>query len=234
MAREIADSEISSLILIHGGGSFGHPLAKKYQLNIGFRNPLQLLGFSETHTAMVSLNLLIVKSLIEERIPAFSLSPSTLFVTKNGRIYAFEDETLKKALKLGLVPVLYGDVTLDSETGFAILSGDQIAGFLAVKLGAELIIMGVDVNGLYTEDPKSKPSAKFIPHLTLKELEKLCGGLGGSKFPDVTGGMGSKILELVSPIRQGTRALIVNALIPGNIRNALKGEPSIGTEITEE
>jgi len=44
-----ADKE---LILIHGAGSFGHILAKKYDLNQGYKNDDQLHGFSLTH-AMV-------------------------------------------------------------------------------------------------------------------------------------------------------------------------------------
>jgi len=234
LAREVSEAEVSPLILIHGGGSFGHPLAEKYRLKEGFRDPSQLVGFSKTHEAMVSLNKLVVEALIEEGIPAFGMPPSSFTVTRMGRVYGLEDKPIRMAIDLGLVPILYGDVTLDLEKGFAILSGDQIAALLAVRLGAERIIMGVDVDGLYTEDPKLNPSARLIQHLTIKDLEEIWRGIRGSSSPDVTGGMMGKILELIPPIKRGAKALIVNALKPRNVYKALKGEPGIGTEITKE
>lgn len=39
-----------------GGGSFGHPMARKYAVKEGYKSPSQSLGFSKTHQAMVALN----------------------------------------------------------------------------------------------------------------------------------------------------------------------------------
>ena len=233
LAREVSDAGVSPLILVHGGGGFGHPLAERYGIKDGFREPQQLIGFSKTHEAMVSLNRFVVEALVEEGVPAFGMPPSSFTVTRGGRVASIHDKPLRMALSLGLVPVLYGDVTLDLERGFTVLSGDQIAASLAVRFGAKRIIMGVDVDGLYTEDPKINPSARLIRHLTLKGLEEVWGGIRGSSSTDVTGGMMGKILELIPPIKHGAKALIVNALKPGNVYSALKGE-LVGTEITKE
>jgi len=113
------------------------------------------------------------------------------------------------------------------------VSDAGVSPLILVHGGAKRIIMGVDVDGLYTEDPKINPSARLIRHLTLKDLEKVWGGIGGSSSTDVTGGMMGKILELIPPIKHGAKALIVNALKPGNVYSALKGE-LVGTEITKE
>jgi len=231
LSVEISEANVSPLIIIHGGGSYGHPLAGSYKLHEGLKERTQLIGFSKTHQAMVSLNKLVVESLVEEDIPAFSISPSSIFVTKNGRIHTFNGYPLKFALEIGLVPVLYGDVTLDYARGVAVLSGDQIAGFLATELKAKRVVMAVDVDGVFMEDPKLNPSARLIPRLSLKQLDKFIEGIGNSRAPDVTGGMINKILELVSPIKHGATAYIVNALKPGLIRKVLKGEKCIGTEI---
>lgn len=232
LAGEIAEANISPLIVVHGGGSYGHPLAAKYGIAEGFRSRSQTLGFSRTHNAMISLNMLVVEALLNRGVPAFSIAPSSFVVTRRGRIRRLQKEVLEHAVNLGFVPVLYGDAVFDSEAGFAILSGDQLISRLAVELKAERIIVGVDVDGLFTADPKTSGSAKLISHITLSELEKMRSEIGGSRVTDVTGGMMGKIFELVTPVMRGVEVLILNASKPGNIHKALKGERVLGTRIT--
>lgn len=231
LAEEILRANPKKLILIHGGGSFGHPVAKNYGISEGFKEKPQLTGFSKTHEAMARLNMILVEKLLEKGLPAFGMPPSSFVVTKSGRIHIFEKRPLKQALKIGLLPVLYGDAVLDIDKGFAILSGDQIASFLAEKMGAFKLIMGVDVDGFYTDDPKRNPSARLILHLTLAELEILKNRIKESDVIDVTGGMLGKVSELVSPVLKGIETLIVNASKPGIIYQVLKGESVVGTKI---
>lgn len=231
LAKEIAGSRISQLILVHGGGSYGHPIAAEYKIAEGFRERDQIIGFSKTHNAMVSLNMLIIEALINEGLPSISMAPSSFIVTRHGRIQDFHRGPLEQALKLGFIPVLYGDAVFDYETGFAILSGDQLVSRLAVEFNARRIIIGVDVNGLYTADPKTNENAKLIPCATLSDLKSFIGGISGSKSTDVTGGMMGKIFELILPVMNGVEVFIVNALKPGNVYKALKGEETVGTRI---
>ena len=231
LADEIFQAQQSRLILVHGGGSFGHPVAKKYGITEGFKDISQLAGFSKTHEAMVSLNRIVVESLLEKKLPAFGMAPSSFIVTKVGRIHLFDVEPLKQALKVGLIPVLYGDAVLDVDKGFAILSGDQLAPFLAERMKAQRLIMGVDVDGLYTDDPKKNPSACLIPHLTLAELKNSKNRITGTEVTDVTGGMLGKVSELVSPVTKGIETLIVNASKPGIVYRILIGEEVVGTKI---
>ena len=231
LSEEIARAEVSPIVIVHGGGSYGHPIAKTYGIVEGLRDQAQLVGFSKTHEAMVSLNRLVVENLLSQGLPAFGMAPSSFIVTNKGRIQVFAEEPLTRAINTGLIPVLYGDAVLDTDQGFAILSGDQIAAFLAVKLNAERLIMGVDVDGLYDSDPKTAPAAHFIPHLTLEGLQELSNKIGRAKGPDVTGGMSGKVQELMTPVAHEIQTLIVNALKPGNICKALKGEEVVGTRI---
>ena len=231
LAKEIANSGCSPLIIVHGGGSFGHPIAAEYRITEGFKDENQMVGFSKTHNAMVKLNMLIVEALLEEGLPAFSMAPSSLLVTRSGRIQHIYRDPLEQAFKLGFMPVLYGDVVFDYNMGFTVLSGDQILSKLATELGAERIIVGVDVDGLYTADPKINPEAQLITCLTPNELVNLIDKIGGSKSVDVTGGMMGKIRELIVPAMNGVNILIVNALKPNYIYSALRGEEVIGTRI---
>lgn len=156
LAREIAEAHTQQLIVVHGGGSFGHPLAKQYRITEGFKESSQIIGFSKTHEAMTVLNGLIVKALIQHNIPAVGMPPSSFVLTKSDRIEKMDITVLQKLLEMEFVPVLYGDAVFDFDKGFTILSGDQLIAKLAVTLGAERIIIGVDVDGLCTADPKKR------------------------------------------------------------------------------
>ena len=233
LAEEIARSDVKSLIIVHGGGSFGHPVAKQYKINKGYNDSSQIIGFSKTHQAMTTLNNLIIDSLIGQNIPAIEIQPSSCVITKSGRIQVMEQEPLTKLLRIGFVPVLYGDAVLDSDTGFAILSGDQLVSTLAIRLDACRIIIGADVDGICAADPKIDPSVKLFHHISLSELKKLQPNVGKAKATDVTGGMFGKIMELIPAIEQKIKVIIVNATKPNNVCKALKGEKVVGTIIKE-
>lgn len=231
LAAEIKRADVDSLVLVHGGGSFGHPVAKEYRIDEGYRDELQIMGFSQTHQAMTALNRLVVASLINHDIPAMDVQPSSCVVTKSGRIEVMETKPLAKLLEIGFVPVLYGDAVVDSAKGFAILSGDQLASSLAVRFGAHRIIIGVDVDGLYSADPKTNLSAYLIEQITVEELKKLHHKIGETNVADVTGGMPRKIMELTAAVEHGVPTTIVNAAKPNNIFRALKGGKVVGTTI---
>ena len=101
LAGEIAQSKVTNLILVHGGGSFGHPIAKKYNLSEGYTTPSQVIGFSETHLAMTQLNSLVIEALIKHNVNAVVVQPSSCVVTKAGRIQRMELTPINRMLKMG-------------------------------------------------------------------------------------------------------------------------------------
>ncbi|MDH7564613.1 MAG: isopentenyl phosphate kinase [Candidatus Bathyarchaeota archaeon] len=234
LATEIKEANVENLLIVHGGGSFGHPAAKRYNIKEGLKEDSQKIGFTQTHHFMTVLNGLVMDSLIWHEVLAVSIPPSTLMITRNGRIQSFENAQIRKLLAMGFLPVLYGDAVLDSELGFTILSGDQLVAKLAMHLNACRIIIGVDVDGLYDNDPKTGKNAKIYRYLTLTELKKLHGSIERPMASDVTGGMYGKIAELIPAVESGIPVTIVNAAKPNNICMALKGEKVEGTLIEKE
>lgn len=232
LAGEIKKANVKPLVIVHGGGSMAHPVAKKFEIKKGYHNPKQLVGFSKTHYAMVKLNELILAALIRQGLPAVSIQPSSSITTENGRIRSIETKTLLKFLELGVIPVLYGDAVLDTVLGFTILSGDQLASNLAINLNANRIVIGVDVDGVYTADPKMDPTARLVKKISLKKLVELKPKLWGSRAPDVTGGMLGKVSELIPAIAVEIPTIMVNATKPNRVYKALKREKVIGTVIT--
>jgi isopentenyl phosphate kinase len=234
LASEIQRANTNNLVIVHGGGSFGHPIAQRYAIKDGLKEESQKIHFCETHHVMTVLNGLLMDALVWHAVQALSITPSSIIMTKNGRIDSFEETSLKKLLNMGFLPVMYGDAVLDAEIGFTILSGDQLVAALATRLNAERIIMGTDVDGLYSADPKVEKTASMLENLTLEELAKLQSKFSKSTAVDVTGGMFGKIAELLPALEHGVSVTVLNAAEPDRVYRALVGERVKGTLVRKE
>jgi isopentenyl phosphate kinase len=231
LAEEIRAAWPIPLVIIHGGGSYGHPVAKKYGIAGGFKSESQILGFAKTHQAMMDLNALIVKAFLDAGVPAMSVSPSSFISTVDDRISKVDFEIVGRLVVRGIQPILFGDAVLDQKRGFTILSGDQLAVCLAMSLGASKLIFGIDVDGVYTTNPKLSPEARLIDRLELEQIDGFVE-IGESLSTDVTGGMLGKVSEAREAVRGGVEVQFVNASKPDVILKALKGEPVAGTVLT--
>jgi isopentenyl phosphate kinase len=229
LAREL-NAVGGPLVVVHGGGSFGHPVASKYKIAEGYKRKSQLIGISLTHRAMERLNAHLIEAFQGAGVPAIAVQPSACVVMKNGRIKEMQLKPIKNMLAMGLVPVLYGDAVSDLNKGISILSGDQIVTYLAKKLRASRVILGVDVDGVFTKSPKKDSQAQLVQRITLHDLE-LVASLGSGMKGDVTGGMRNKVLELLELAKLGIEAEIVNAAKPNVLREAVQGKRGIGTTI---
>jgi isopentenyl phosphate kinase len=229
LTQEIKESKTNNLILIHGAGSFGHPVAKKHSISEGFQNKDQLIGLSKTHQSMTRLNQIIIDRLLEAGVPAFSISASSMMLTQCRRIIEIDLKIIHRLLNMGLVPVMFGDAVLDTEQGFAILSGDQLIVKLAMELKAERIIFGSDVDGIFTSNPKNNKDAKLITKLSFSNMN---AKVSNATYTDVTGGMMGKLTEAKEAVKAGTEVIFLNATVKDRVKTALKGEKVIGTILT--
>ena len=236
ISKEIASSSYDKLIIVHGAGSFGHPFAKEYDIGSEIQDEEDFadkkLGFSITQSWVKKLNIIVCDSLRENKIPAVSIQPSSFIITKNKRIYSCNLDLIKRYLDLGFVPVIYGDVVLDIDESIKIcvLSGDQIIKYFGENLKPERVILGSDVDGIYTKDPKKYDDAELMR--TVTSCEDLA--TEGSLNVDVTGGMGGKLKELIELAEIGIESEVLNAGKEGFIRKALNHEKGIGTIIKKE
>jgi isopentenyl phosphate kinase len=226
---EIAKSRVKSMIIVHGAGSFGHPIAKKYLISEGLKDKDQLIGFSKTHQAMIQLNQIIVDNLLMAKIPAFGVCTSSILISKGTRLVRIDLSVIKRLLEIGLIPVMYGDAVLDTEQGLAIVSGDQLVVKLAIEFKADQIIFGSDVDGIFTSNPKIDSSAKFLEKISIRGMT---ADIGDTTFTDVTGGMKGKLFEAKEAVRAGTNVIFLNATAKDRVEMALKGEKVMGTILT--
>jgi len=232
LAEEIKRADLDNLIIVHGGGSFGHPTAQKYGIKNGYKDdPSQKIGFAETHHVMTVLNGLVMDALIWHEVPALSIAPSSCIVTENGKVKYFDESIFNSIAKMVFTPVMYGDAVFDDKLGFTVLSGDQLVAYLAIKYGASKIVIGSDTDGLFDSDPKTNPNAKPYKHLTLAELKQIQPKLGKATGTDVTGGMAGKIAALIPAVEAGIHITITGATKGLSIYRALTDQSILGTEI---
>ncbi|WP_099209869.1 isopentenyl phosphate kinase [Thermococcus henrietii] len=231
IAREISEFyPEKNFIIVHGGGSFGHPYARRYSIRDGIPDDwktarFRMVGFSETHQAMLRANSAFIREFLQRGLPAFSVSTSSVFMTENGDVAYGDLEIIKRLVELRFIPVLFGDVSLDLAKGIDILSGDQIITYLAKMLEPEKVIFLMDVDGVYDGDPGE---GNLIQALGRDEIESLLSKLTCSGG-DVTGGICNKLRE-AKKIAKHSEVWFVNGLVPGRLSGAIRGD-GFGTRI---
>lgn len=218
------------LILGHGSGSFGHVAAKKYGTRNGVQTHEQWVGFSEVRFQAAELNRFVMESLVKAGVPAISFPPSASMISDNRKVVRHNVETMRKALGVHLLPVVYGDVAFDETLGGTILSTEDVFAFLVEEFApARILLAGMEA-GVWEDFPARK---RLVKQIQLSAYEKMRVGIGGSTSTDVTGGMKAKVEEMLALI-QKNRSLTVqifSAEKPGSLSRALSGE-NMGTLLT--
>jgi isopentenyl phosphate kinase len=213
-----------SVILIHGAGSYGHIPVKKYGLQQGWKSPRQLRGLSSTKLKLLEWENLLDKILLEHGVPVIPFLASDFFVTEKGRIISARLKPLASWLRLGCVPITGGDIVPDSRNGFSILSGDQIAAFIAIRMKATRLIYAVDVDGVFNANPALDSHAQLLETLTASSAAHLISKVISGTNHDVTGGMAGKISESLSATRHRIPVHFVNLTKNERLRKAAMGQ----------
>ncbi|WP_125705105.1 glutamate 5-kinase [Lacticaseibacillus daqingensis] len=114
---------------------------------------------------------------------------------------------------------------LDHRTTFG--DNDQLSALVATQIGADLLIVLSDIDGLYSADPRTDPTARKIEALTHLSDTVLAGASGaGSRFG--TGGMVTKLKAASTMMRAGRQMVLCSGADPRVILKVLAGEP-VGT-----
>ncbi|NYZ77751.1 isopentenyl phosphate kinase family protein [Candidatus Micrarchaeota archaeon] len=210
---------IRDFILVHGVGSFGHPMVKGFKISIDVRTPEERKAFAITHVSCTQLSALVVQKLAERGVPAISLPPTALGYQNKRRIVDFNHKLVLKFSEKQFLPVLYGDMLLDDEFGGSVCSGDQIVSYLSKW--ADRVIFATDVDGVLAD-------GKVVEKITKANLNEVLKHVGESSVTDVTGGMKGKLEEA---IRSGKTTYVVNGKHPERVESLLRGQKTTCTEI---
>lgn len=218
------------LVVGHGAGSFAHFPAKKYETHKGIVNAASYRGIAEVADVAAQLNRIVIKKFLETGVNAVTISPLSTIVAARHELQSFCTDSLEQLLRLGLLPVLYGDQILDTEIGCTVYSTEKILGHLALILKrkgyeVERIIHCGQTNGVYDAEGQT------IPLINSTNINKYRSVLGASSGVDVTGGMLHKVEETLSLAKQGIPGLIIDGIEHGSLSQAIAGEKVLGTRI---
>ena len=139
--------------------------------------------------------------------------------------------TLNRLLELGVVPIINENDTVATEE-IVIGDNDTLAARVAESVGAQLLILLSDIDGLYTADPHTDPSAKLLPVVRRvdEDIKKLAGV---SSTTQGTGGMVTKLRAAEICLGCGCEMVIANGNNPAALYDIVEGKP-VGTRFVGE
>lgn len=221
-----------NVLVVCGAGSYGHPLAKKYNLKFGMKTLEQKRGFSKVVYKVASLNALVVAQFEKANLCAISLPPHAFVTQEAGTFACFDFMLVKNYLEGGFIPILSGDMVIDSKWGCSILSGDTIISYLSKNLGAAKVVFLSDVDGVFTNDPKKDKKAVFIPKITSESFSTIKNLFTQESIRnDVTGEMIGKLKEIKREF-SGTEVYIANGFRKNILSDLIYKSDVRATKIT--
>jgi isopentenyl phosphate kinase len=206
------------MAIVHGGGSFGHPLAKRYGLSSSKVSPTAE-GVSETREAMQRLSSIVCDSLQRAGVRTYVL-PAVSLLDLKGEEREDIEPLLNIVLSLGLSPLTYGDVSV-VKGGFTIVSGDLLSYILCRAIRPSRMVFVIDLPGVLkdTGDPDS-----LITELEPSGLSRYAGSV-----KDATGGFAYKLGMAAKIASLGIDTCIVSGFDEDALISSLKGGQFRGT-----
>ncbi len=134
--------------------------------------------------------------------------------------------TLLGLLAQNIVPIINeNDVVATEEIAFG--DNDRLSALVAELVGASLLVIMSDIQGLYTANPNLNPEARFLEEIERVD-DKILAMAGDSVSGQGTGGMLSKVMAAKVATEANIPALIVRGDTPDVLLRAVAGD-KIGT-----
>ena len=135
--------------------------------------------------------------------------------------------TFEELLRMGAIPIVNENDTISTyEIEFG--DNDTLSAVVSAMVGADLLILLSDIDGLFTDDPHKNPEAKFIDVVEELDEHLLSMGKGSTGSNVGTGGMAAKLHAAQICMDQNIPMIIMNGSRPAMIYDLLDGE-NIGT-----
>jgi isopentenyl phosphate kinase len=217
------------LVLLHGAGSYGHLIVNRAQLQEGLRRKSQLRALGETELCLDQLARIVQVSLFRENMRFVPLRAMSFLTMKAGRVEDLFIEPVRRAIKVGLIPVIHGDIAFDSKKGVSVISADQLASRIGTEFNGSRVLFGCDVDGVFKENTWSSGPRETINVVDRNNARQVLKSLRKSAEKDVTGGMYGKVREALTLARRGRASFIFNLKKKGMLAKALAGNLESGT-----
>lgn len=134
--------------------------------------------------------------------------------------------TFEELFKFGAIPVVNENDTVSTyEIEFG--DNDRLSALVCALVGADLLILLSDIDGLFTDDPNRNPNAEFIEIVT--EIDENIRKMAKETASSVgTGGMSAKLAAATIATDAGADMVIANSKDVGVIEDIIEGK-KVGT-----
>ena len=219
-----------SVILIHGAGSFGHLLAKKWSLAAGVDDEIseqQRDAVVKVRSDMAELCGYVTDSLSSFGVE-FAVFPPSVWAKETGRSFIGDLDIFENTPK-DIVPVSFGDVVrVSGGAEFGILSGDDLMARISLEIPSvthSIFLLG-DVDGMMNLPPNTDGS-RLMPVWSAEEHIET----SHNSEQDVTGGIELKASRASQISRGVDEVWFINGNHPERISQLLDEGSTIGTKI---
>lgn len=170
----------------------------------------------------------------DKEFEKYNVIPAQILITKddfaNRRRYLNARYTIRRLLEMGVVPIINeNDSVVIEELKYIenFSDNDNLSALVGGLIGADMLLIMSDVDGLYDSDPTNNPDAKRVGEV--KYINEELFSLAGSSVSGVgTGGMKSKLTAASKALDAGCCVGIINGRKDGAMLDFLRGE-DIGT-----
>ena len=141
------------------------------------------------------------------------------------------ENTFNELLKLGAIPIVNENDTVSTYEIKQVQTfgdNDRLSAIVTSIVGADLLILLSDIDGLYTDDPNTNPDARFISQVDRIDDDLLDMGKPTSGSNVGTGGMATKLIAARIATGSGADMVIANGNDIDNITKVMAGE-DVGT-----
>lgn len=136
--------------------------------------------------------------------------------------------TIYRLLELGAIPIVNENDSVSTDE-IEIGDNDTLGAIVAESVGADIVTILTDTNGLYTADPRKDKTAKLLS--IIEDITEDIFNLGaGSGTKLGTGGMKTKIGAAEIAVNAGIDVYIINGERPSVLYDIIEGKKFIGTK----
>ncbi len=131
--------------------------------------------------------------------------------------------TFSQLLEMGVIPIVNENdtvATYEIEIG----DNDTLSAIVAALIDADLLILLSDIDGLFTDDPRKNPDAKFIEQVDELTDELMDMGKASTGSSVGTGGMNTKLIAAKIATCSGVDMIIANSKDIGILHRILAGK----------
>lgn len=142
--------------------------------------------------------------------------------------------TFSELLRMGAIPIVNENDTIATyeiiygDNDILVGDNDTLSAVVAALVEADLLILLSDIDGLYTDDPRVNPNARFIDTVTELSEDLMQMGKASTGSSVGTGGMNTKLTAARIATNSGADMVIANSVDISVLHKILEGR-SIGT-----